>query len=152
MEIMMAVDPITAAIDFGTRVVSAIWPDATEKQKAEAQAVIAELAHSENMFAKEVEDRDSARKREAEIAVSENAPTINKIITPVLAIGTILLSFLLFYIVAFDTSVFTNANKDIIIYILGVLSAIDTQIIGYYFGSSSGSVEKTKTLESMIRK
>ena len=149
---MAGFDPITAAIDFGSKIVDRIWPDATEKQKAEAQAVIAELAHSETMFAKEVEDRDSARKREAEVATSENAPTINKIITPVLAIGTILLSFLLFYIVAFDTSVFTNANKDIIIYILGVLSAIDTQIIGYYFGSSSGSVEKTKTIESMIRK
>ena len=148
----MSFDPISAAIDFGSKIVDRIWPDATEKQKAEANLVIAELAHSETLFTKEVEDRDSARKREAEIAVSENAPTINKIITPVLAIGTILLSFLLFYIVAFDTSVFTNANKDIIIYILGVLSAIDTQIIAFYFGSSSGSVDKTKTLESMIRK
>ena len=97
----MSLDPISAAIDFGSKIVDRIWPDATEKQKAEAQAVIAQLAHTENIFAKEVEDRDSARKREAEIAVSESAPTINKIITPVLAIGTILLSFLLFYIVAF---------------------------------------------------
>ena len=148
----MSFDPISAAIDFGSKIVDRIWPDATEKQKAEANLIIAELAHTENIFTKEVEDRDSARKREAQIASSENAPTINKIITPVLAIGTILLSFLLFYIVAFDTSVFTSANKDIIIYILGVLSAIDTQIIGYYFGSSSTSVEKTRTIESMLRK
>ena len=148
----MSFDPISAAIDFGSKIVDRIWPDATEKQKAEANLIIAELAHTENIFTKEVEDRDSARKREAQIASSENAPTINKIITPVLAIGTILLSFLLFYIVAFDTSVFTNANKDIIIYILGVLSAIDTQIIGYYFGSSSASAEKTRTIESMLRK
>ena len=148
----MSFDPISAAIDFGSKIVDRIWPDATEKQKAEANLIIAELAHTENIFTKEVEDRDSARKREAQIASSENAPTINKIITPVLAIGTILLSFLLFYIVAFDTSVFTSANKDIIIYILGVLSAIDTQIIGYYFGSSSGSVQKTATLESLIKR
>jgi hypothetical protein len=149
---MAGFDPISAAIDFGSKIVDRIWPDATEKQKAEANLVIAELAHSETLFSKEVEDRDSARKREAEIAVSDAAPTINKVITPVLAIGTILLSFLLFYIVAFDTSVFTNANKDIIIYILGVLSAIDTQIIGYYFGSSSQSADKTKTIESILRK
>ena len=148
----MSFDPISAAIDFGSKIVDRIWPDATEKQKAEANLIIAELAHTENIFTKEVEDRDSARKREAQIASSENAPTINKIITPVLAIGTILLSFLLFYIVAFDTSVFTSANKDIIIYILGVLSAIDTQIIGYYFGRSSASAEKTRTIESMLRK
>lgn len=148
----MSFDPISAAIDFGSKIVDRIWPDATEKQKAEANLVIAELAHSETMFGKEVEDRASARQREADIATSDSAPTINKIITPVLAIGTILLSFLLFYIVAFDTSVFTNANKDIIIYILGVLSAIDTQIIGYYFGSSSASAEKTRTIETMLRK
>lgn len=148
----MSFDPISAAIDFGSKIVDRIWPDATEKQKAEANLVIAELAHSETLFTKEVEDRESARKRESEIAVSANAPTINKVITPILAIGTLLLSFILFYIIAFDTSVFSNANKDIIIYILGVLSAIDTQIIGYYFGSSSGSVEKTHTIESMLRK
>ena len=148
----MGFDPITAAIEFGTRVVDRIWPDATEKQKADAQLVIAELAHTETIFSKEVEDRDSARKRESEIASSEYSPFINKIITPVLASGTLLLSFILFYIVAFDTSVFTNANKDIIIYILGVLSAIDTQIIGYYFGSSSSSAQKTATLEGLIKK
>ena len=148
----MSFDPISAAIDFGSKIVDRIWPDATEKQKAEANLVIAQLAHTETIFAKEVEDRESARQRESEVASSEFAPLINKIITPILAIGTILLSFLLFYIVAFDTSVFTNANKDIIIYILGVLSAIDTQIIGYYFGSSSGSVQKTATLESLIKK
>ena len=148
----MSLDPISAAIDFGSKIVDRIWPDATEKQKAEANLIISQLAHTETIFAKEVEDRDSARKREAEIAVADAAPTINKIITPVLAIGCIFLSFVLFYIVAFDTSVFSNANKDIIIYILGVLSAIDTQIISYYFGSSTGSTEKTKTLESMIRK
>lgn len=148
----MAFDPISAALDFGSKIVDRIWPDATEKQKADAQLIVAELAHSETLFSKEVEDRVSARQRESEVASSEFAPTINKIITPVLAIGTILLSFVLFYIVAFDTSVFTNANKDIIIYILGVLSAIDTQIIGYYFGSSSGSLQKTAALESLIKK
>lgn len=148
----MSFDPISAAIDFGSKIVDRIWPDATEKQKAEANLIIAELAHTETIFTKEVEDRASARQREADVAASENAPFINKIITPVLAVGTILLSFILFYIVAFDTSIFTNANKDIIIYILGVLSAIDTQIIGYYFGSSSQSVEKTRTIESMLRK
>ena len=148
----MSFDPISAAIDFGSKIVDRIWPDATEKQKAEAQTVIAELAHSETLFSKEVEDRASARQRESDVATSENAPLLNKIITPILAIGTILLSFVLFYIIAFDTSIFTNTNKDIIIYILGVLSAIDTQIIGYYFGSSSASAEKTKTIETMLRK
>lgn len=148
----MSLDPISAAIDFGGKIVDRIWPDATEKQKAEASQIIAELAHEETLFSKEVEDRESARNREAQIATSDSAPTLNKVITPVLAIGTLVLSFILFYIVAFDTDTLDPKNKDIIIYILGVLSAIDTQIIGYYFGSSSSSVQKTSVLEGLIRK
>ena len=148
----MAFDPISAGIEFAGKVVDRIWPDATEKQKAEAAQAVAELAHQENIFKDEVADRSSARDREAQVATSEAAPTLNKIITPVLAIGTILLSFALFYIVAFDSAVFTTVNKDIIIYILGVLSAIDTQIIGYYFGSSSGSTQTRSFLESMMKK
>ena len=148
----MAFDPISAGIEFAGKVVDRIWPDATEKQKAEAAQAVAELAHQENIFKDEVADRQSARQREADVATSEAAPTINKIITPVLAIGTIVLSFVLFYIVAFDTDIVTTRNKDVIIYILGVLSAIDTQIIGYYFGSSSSSVQKSDFLEKMMKK
>lgn len=148
----MSFDPISAGLDFAGKVVDRIWPDATEKQKAEAAQAVAELAHQENIFTKEVEDRASARQREADVATSEAAPTINKIITPVLAIGTIVLSFVLFYVVAFDTDIVTSRNKDVIIYILGVLSAIDTQIVGYYFGSSSSSVQKSDFLEKMMKK
>lgn len=148
----MAFDPISAGIEFAGKVVDRIWPDATEKQKAEAAQAVAQLAHDENIFSKEVEDRASARQREADVATSESAPTLNKIITPLLAIGTIILSFVLFYIVAFDSDVVTTRNKDVIIYILGVLSAIDTQIIGYYFGSSSGSTQSRNFIESLMKK
>jgi len=62
------------------------------------------------------------------------------------------LSFVLFYIVAFDSDLITSRNKDVIIYILGVLSAIDTQIIQYYFGSSSSSVQKSDFMEKLMQK
>lgn len=87
-------------------------------------------------------DRDSARNREMAIAVSENAPTLNKIVTPVLALGVVSLSFVLFTILIF-VDVKDNA-KDILIYILGVLSAAVTQILSYYFGSSQGSKDKSE--------
>lgn len=148
----MSFDPISAGIEFAGKVVDRIWPDATEKQKAEASQIIAELAHEENVFGKEVEDRESARNREAQIATSDSAPMLNKVITPILAIGTLVLSFVLFYIVAFDTDSLDPKNKDVIIYILGVLSAIDTQIIGYYFGSSSSSAQKTNYIEALTKK
>lgn len=148
----MSFDPISAGLDFAGKVVDRIWPDATEKQKAEAAQIVAELTHEENIFAREVEDRASARNRESEIATSDAAPLLNKIVLPILAIGVMVLSFLLFYIVAFDSDVVTTKNKDVIIYILGVLSAIDTQIIQYYFGSSSGSVQKTDFMEKVFKK
>ena len=148
----MAFDPISAGLEFAGKVVDRIWPDATEKQKAEAAQIVAELAHEENIFAKEVEDRSSARDREAQIATSADAPIINKVITPILAGVVLVLSFLLFGVLVFDNDVIDPSRKDIVIYILGVLSAIDTQIIAYYFGSSSGSVQKTDFMEKIFNK
>ena len=148
----MAWDPISAGIEFAGKVVDRIWPDATEKQKAEAAQIVAELAHEENIFTKEVEDRASARDREAQVATSADAPTINKVITPILAGVVLVLSFLLFGVLVFDSDVIDPSRKDIVIYILGVLSAIDTQIIAYYFGSSSGSVQKSDFMEKLMRK
>lgn len=148
----MSFDFVTAAIDFGTKVVERIWPDATEAQKAEASKVIAELAHDETMFKAEVEDRTSARDREAAVVTSAEAPLINKVITPILAGVVLVLSFLLFGVLIFDNSIIDASRKDIVIYILGVLSAIDTQIIAYYFGSSSGSVQKSDFMEKLMRK
>ena len=148
----MSFDPISAGLEFAGKVVDRIWPDATEKQKAEAAQVVAQLAHEENIFSKEVEDRQSARTREAQIATSADAPLLNKIVLPVLAIGVLVLSFVLFYIVAFDSDLVNTRNKDVIIYILGVLSAIDTQIVQYYFGSSSGSTQTRSFLENMVKK
>jgi hypothetical protein len=86
-------------------------------------------------------DRDSARNRETVIATSDYAPLINKVVTPVLALGVVGLSFALFAVL-----IFVNVKpeaKDILIYILGVLSAAVTQILSYYFGSSQGSKDKS---------
>jgi hypothetical protein len=87
-------------------------------------------------------DRDSARNREATIATSAAAPMLNKVVTPVLALGVVGLSFILFAILIF-VDVKPEA-KDILIYILGVLSAAVTQILSYYFGSSQGSKDKSE--------
>jgi hypothetical protein len=92
-------------------------------------------------------DRDSARNREVEIAKSEHAPYINKIVTPALALGVTGLSFVLFAILIF-VEVKSEA-KDILIYILGVLSAAVTQILSYYFGSSQGSKDKSDEIKAL---
>ena len=94
---------------------------------------------------------DSARNRETAIATSDKAPMLNKLVTPVLALGVVGLSFLLFAILIF-VDVKPEA-KDILIYILGVLSAAVTQILSYYFGSSQGSKDKSEEakLKALIK-
>jgi energy-converting hydrogenase Eha subunit A len=85
-------------------------------------------------------EMDSARNREIAVASSANVPMLNKLVTPLLALGVTALSFILFAILIF-VDVKPEA-KDILIYILGVLSAAVTQILSYYFGSSQGSKDK----------
>jgi len=148
----MAFDPISAGIEFAGKVVDRIWPDATEKQKAEAAQAVAELAHEENIFTQEVQDRASARDRESSVATSDAAPTLNKLVTPVLAIGTVSIALLLFGVVLFQTGLIDPSRKDLAIYILGALTTAVTQVLSYYFGSSSGSTQTRSFLENMMKK
>jgi hypothetical protein len=148
----LSFDPISAAIDFGSKIVDRIWPDATEKQKAEASQIIAQLAHQENLFQAEVEDRASARQREATIAIAEAAPMLNKIVTPILAMGVVVLTLILFGAVLFQSGAIDATRKDLAIYVLGALSSICGMVISYYFGSSSGSVQKTDYMEKLLKK
>ncbi len=115
------------------------------------KVVSEELKAMEQEHTKQLEvyqkEMDSARNREIQVATSEKAPLINKIVTPLIAMGVILLTFILFYVLMFKQ---VGNEKDIIIYVLGVLSAISTQIISYYFGSSQGSAQKQKQLDKLI--
>jgi ABC-type siderophore export system fused ATPase/permease subunit len=93
-------------------------------------------------------EMDSARNREIQIAVSDKAPLLNKIITPILALAVVTLTFILFYILMFRE---VGNEKDIIIYVLGVLSAVCTQVVSYFFGSSQGSAQKQTQIDKLIK-
>lgn len=115
-------------------------------------------------------DVGDARKNQTAILTDADVPWYAKAIQPALAafvvIATVLL-FALFVIWSGDkldaqglplkgpdgTSVssLNSTQKDIIIYILGVLSAAVTQILGYYFGSSKSSAEKSKSLDAALQ-
>jgi hypothetical protein len=142
---------VDAVLDKGTQVVEeklgvTLTPGPDGKLSEEKLASIKEAAmkHEEFMFEQEVKDRSSARQREVDIASNEHVPLINKVITPYLAIFVVAASFVLFSILIF-VDVRPEA-KDILIYILGVLSAAVTQILSYYFGSSIGSKDKSDLL------
>jgi hypothetical protein len=138
-------------------------PDMTSEDYSKLQ--IAQMQHEEELLKLKLEDNkldlqeldmrlkdtDSARKRETEIATSEKAPLINKVVTPVLALGVTALTFILFGILLFDDSPVEPSRKDILVYVLGALTAISTQVISYYFGSSIGSKNKSEQLEKVMK-
>ena len=138
-------------------------PDMSPEDLAKIQ--IAQMEHEEELLRLRIEedkldlaelelrlkDTDSAREREVQISTSDKAPLLNKIVTPVLALSILLLTFILFGVVMFDGSPVEASRKDILIYILGVLSAIASQIVSYYFGSSQSSKDKTDALKEAIK-
>ncbi len=116
----------------------------------------AELEHEEELLRIALEekkaylqDTQNARRTYTQINRSTETPYINKIFPSILAGITVVLTFLLFGMFAFNK--FDGVQKDIVIYILGVLSTITTQIFAFYFGSSSGSKEKTEALRRLIK-
>jgi len=103
----------------------------------------------------EMQDRDSARINQSRVQESEHASWLAKNVQPVLAIAIIGLTFWMYWSIAFgsDSVKFKDAAlKDLVIYILGALTTIVTQVVAYFFGSSSGSAAKSKTLEAMSKK
>lgn len=138
-------------------------PDMSSEDMAKVQ--IAAMEHEEELMRLRIEkdkleltelemrlkDVDSARDRETTIATSKDAPWLNKVITPILALSVISLTFVLFGVVMFDATPVETSRKDILIYVLGVLSAIATQIVSYYFGSSQGSKDKSDQLKEALK-
>jgi energy-converting hydrogenase Eha subunit A len=138
-------------------------PDMTSEDYSKLQ--IAQMQHEEELLKLKLEDNkldlqeldlrlkdtDSARKRETEIATSEKAPLINKIVTPVLALGVTAITFVLFGFLMFDSSPVEPSRKDVLVYVLGALTAISTQVISYYFGSSVGSKDKSAQLDKVLK-
>lgn len=138
-------------------------PDMSPEDLAKIQ--IAQMEHEEELMRLRIEDdkldlaelqmllkdTNDARQREVQIANSDKAPLLNKIVTPVLALSILLLTFVLFGVVMFNDTPIEASRKDILIYILGVLSAIASQIVSYYFGSSQGSKDKSDALKEAMQ-
>lgn len=95
-------------------------------------------------------DIDSARRRDATVQTSTNATGLGKNIPPILALGTTLLTFTIFGLLMFHDKTISQEGREITLYILGVLSAVLTQVFGFYFGSSQGSADKNSTIRSLM--
>ena len=151
--------PLTAILDIGGKIIDRLIPDPTAKAQAQVELLkleqsgeLAKMANDTEITKAYLSDVASARDRESQVATSDSAPYLNKIITPVLALGVLIATFGLFGFVLFDKGTIDPTRKDILIYVLGVLSAIATQIVAYYFGSSKGSSDKNQAIDNLLKR
>jgi len=113
--------------------------EATDKHE---QFILAQSAEIEKAY---LADTANARQREIEIAKDEHTPLINKIITPILALIIVVSTFSIWGMILFRHYEPKGSESMII----GALTTICAGVVGYYFGSSSGSHAKSKQLDKI---
>jgi hypothetical protein len=126
-----------------------------EKMQLENEIKKAEMQYQVDMRKLNIEetgqvfaDAKDARAMASSVQTSANSTKLSKNVGPYLAIGTTLLTFALFFSLIFGYCEKGN-TKEIVLYILGVLSAIVTQIFSFYFGSSQSSKDKNQTIQNL---
>lgn len=116
-------------------------PDEAEKRKAELEEMyqkgeLKKLEFVLEQYRLESADRESARRREIE-ADDSLTP---RVIAAVVLSGWFLIQGVLLF------TVIPQEMREIIMRTLGTLDAVLLGIIGYYFGSSAGSKQKSELL------
>jgi hypothetical protein len=152
----LLVAAIPSLVELGKNLIDRVLPNpeakaaaAIELAKLQESGELARMANETKLTEALLADTASARDRDAKVSTSADAPLLNKVIVPCLAIGVLALSFSIFGVLLFVKV--DPAHKDILIYVLGVLSAMDMQIVAYYFGSSAGSTAKDQTLKRVLQ-
>lgn len=100
-------------------------------------------------------DVNSARDNQSRVQESEHASWLAKNVHPLLAFAIMGLTFILYTVVIYGSTkegFLRPETKDIVIYILGALTTVATQVVSYFFGSSSGSADKSKALNALAKR
>ena len=105
-------------------------PDLSEEEKAAAHDQLVEL------YRLEVEDRDSARKREASIVAAGGYDWMMSLTG---LIGLLSFAFVVYTVV---TTEVPASNKEIFIHMIGIVEGVALSIFGYYFGSAVKKEDK----------
>jgi hypothetical protein len=86
--------------------------------------------HLQQMYALEVQDRDSARKRQADVSKSGDKDYLFT------ATGVIGLAVFVFIVYAIVFLTIPEQNKEVWIHLIGISEGVVLSIFGYYFGSA----------------
>ena len=143
---------LTGLLPIGEKLVERLIPDPAARAKAMQELKDMEQKGELAKLEAEYADRDSARRRETAIATSENASWLNKTVTPILALGTVSMSFGLFLIIIFVDVDINSGAKDILVYVLRALNSATTMVLAYYFGSRVGSKQKSSEINELLEK
>lgn len=142
---------IGSLLPIGEKLIDKVIPDPQAKAKALKELKQLEQSGELAKLSAEHANTASAREREIRVATSEFAPFINKIIVPVLALMVILLTFGMMTAILF-LDIEQGKSYELALYVLGLLSGALMSIINFYFGSSTGSKEKSKELQDILDK
>tara|TARA_R100000149_G_C5765912_1_gene68635 strand:+ start:79 stop:534 length:456 start_codon:yes stop_codon:yes gene_type:complete len=142
---------IGSLLPVGEKLIDKLIPDPQAKQKALKELKQMEQSGELARISAEHQNTADARARETKIAISEFAPTINKIIVPILALVIVFLTFGMMSAILF-LDVDEGKTYEIALFLLGVLSSSLVSVLNYYFGSSTGSKEKSQELQEIMEK
>jgi len=132
-----------------------------ERKELENEIATASMRYEVEMAMLSLEEKKaflaataSAREHQSRVQESEHASWLAKNVHPMLAVGIVGLTFAMYFwiIQGNMAELATTGVKDIVIYILGALTTVSTQVAAYYFGSSQGSKDKQKSLDSIATK
>lgn len=122
-----------------------------ERKALESEMQKAEWAHREKVLATdlaghvaEMQDTADARMNQTKVQESDKASWLSKNVHPILAFLIMAAMFGMFGFLVFRET--PAANRDVVMLVIGSVTTIGTQVVSYFFGSSSGSAAKNKLL------
>lgn len=136
----------------------------TDEERLEQQAELAKAStqHDLEMARLGVEEKklrygdlDSARQHQGRVQEAAHASWLAKNVHPLLAMSIIGSTFVMYFFIISGSrwiDLQNNNMKDIIIYILGALTTVSTQVASYFYGSSQGSKDSQAMLHDMASK
>jgi membrane-associated HD superfamily phosphohydrolase len=104
------------------------------------------------LYGLDTQDRNSARETEIKVLNTPNVSWINSNIRPLLALAVLVISFVFLFMLVFRRSAISAIDSVLLGTVLGGVLGYITVILTYYFGSSSSSGEKDKTIQELTKR
>jgi hypothetical protein len=141
MSFLAELNPFKPIVDKALGIIDKAVTDKDLKMQLTHEIMTMDLTNEMESLKSDVEDRSSARERQAQM----------RDWTPNILAGIFIGGYLYsLYGVLSGSITIPEGNKEIAYILMGVLTASVTQIMNYFYGSSSGSKKKTSVLNDAL--